>query len=158
MNSQPVNWCVCLSCPLKRILLWSRKNKFWCGYIHNKCFFDRVSSIKMAGYWPCGFVCLFCHCCLFVLLFCVCFFFSIFTDLNFVLGHKTQIQLAFMTRGIKGLFVYLFIYWFICNKITTIQPVFENGWLQSSNYTKKKEKKIVYLSFQLCDTSLRYSR
>ena len=63
-----------------------------------------------------------------------------------------------MTRGIKGLFVYLFIYWFICNKITTIQPVFENGWLQSSNYTKKKEKKIVYLSFQLCDTSLRYSR
>ena len=81
------------------------------------------------------FVCLFCHCCFFVLLSCVCFFFSIFTDLNFVLGHKTQIQLTFMTRGIKGLFLYL------CNKITTIQPVFENGWLQSSNYTKKKEKK-----------------
>ena len=37
-------------------------------------------------------------------------FFGVFNDLNVVLGHKTQIQLAFMTRGIKGLFVYLFIY------------------------------------------------
>lgn len=84
-----------------------------------------------------------------LLLFCLallCCFFCIFNDLNFVLGHKTQKQLAFITRGIKDLFaclfIYLFIYWFICNKITIIQPVFENGWLESSNYTKKKGNKL----------------
>ena len=41
------------------------------------------------------------------------FFFCIFNDLNFVLGHKTQKQLAFITRGIKDLFACLFIYLFI---------------------------------------------
>ena len=35
------------------------------------------------------------------------FFFGIFNDLNVVLSYKTQIQLPSMTRGIKGLFVYL---------------------------------------------------